>query len=104
MMRWSMLMGPTVRRPRNVPLRRSPPDMSVKFHSRQKVPQRTTADTEFGCKFTLGWKFVTVGQRVLGYKGQQFIASRRIRIVVQIWSRGQVRIDRRSLPVLIRLL
>ena len=71
--------------------------MSVEFHSRQKMPQRTAADTELGCKFTLGRKFVTVSQRVLGDEGQQFVGLDGFGLSFRFGHVGQVRIDKRSL-------
>ena len=80
------------------------PDMSVKFHSRQKMPQRTTAYTEFGREFTLGWKFVTVSQRVLGHEGQQFVGLDGFGLSFRFVHLGQVRIDKRSFSSGYRLL
>jgi hypothetical protein len=37
------------------------------------MSQRTPADTEFGCKFTLGRKFVAFNQLVLRYECQQLV-------------------------------
>ena len=71
--------------------------MSVEFHSRQKMPQRAAANTELGCKFTLGRKFVTVSQRVLGDEGQQLVGLDGFGLWFRFGHLGQVRIDRRSL-------
>jgi hypothetical protein len=68
--------------------------MSVKLHSRQEMPQRSTADTELGCKFTLGWKLVTFAQRVLGDEGQQFVGLDGFGLSFRFGHLGQVRIDK----------
>ena len=53
----------------------SSPDMSIQFHPGQKMPQRTSADTEFGCKLALGRELVTVGQRFCAMKASNSLVS-----------------------------
>lgn len=61
------------------------------------MPQRAAADTELGCKLTLGRKLVTVSERVLGYESQQLVGLDGFGLSFRFGHVGQVRIDKRSL-------
>ena len=49
------------------------PDLPVKFHPGEQMPQRTAADAEFGCQLALWRKLVAVSQIVLLDEGEQHV-------------------------------
>ena len=57
------------------------------------MSQRTTADAEFGRKFTFGRKLVAFSQFVLRYEGQQLVGLDGFGLLFGFGHFGQVRFD-----------
>jgi hypothetical protein len=61
------------------------------------VPQRATADTEFGRQLALGRKLVAFGERILGDERQQCVGLDGFGLSLGFGHLGWVRIDRLAL-------